>query len=141
MNLRRDAVRRTIEGLMYLAFTAAALPLAWVSVHELLYYRAHPDDLQTRDTAPLALVMSGVDLVMDPALALAAVLALYFLIRGPRPLRYASGALVLGWILMAVTPLSAPFNSVKRLYLDAVPFVALSLLPLVCAFVRVRSRR
>jgi hypothetical protein len=118
--------------------------MAWLGVSEVMYYQSHPEMLQSRDSFPVVFaVLWAVD-IMKPALGLAALLALYFLVAGPRAARYGSALLVTAWILtfalawLFVTP--TPFASVARLYWDAVPFVALSILPWLCAGVRLALR-
>jgi len=133
-------MRPALEALMYLAFSAAALPMAWLGVSDVLYYQSHPEMLQSRDSAPVVLAAVWAAEIMKPALGLAAVLAFYLLITGPRAVRYSSAALIIAWVMaftiaqLFVT--STPFASVARLYWDAVPFVALSILPWLCAGVR-----
>ena len=136
-------LRAALEGLMYLAFFIAPLPFAWLGVNELLFYRAHPDWLQDRDAAPMVLPVLMAMKVMLPAQVLAVLLALYFLITGPRGARLGSSALVVAWVLImalcSIVP-PGPFNSFFRLYWDAVPWVALSVFPWVCAGLRLRRR-
>ena len=130
-------IRPALEALMYLAFCAAALPFAWLGVTDLLYYRAHPDLLETRDAAPAVLAVVGALEITEYALGVAAILSLYFLIRGPRAVRISSAILVIAWILVPAFCLffvpTTAFTSTARLVSDAAPFVALLLLPWACA--------
>ena len=139
-------MRPALEAVMYLAFSAAALPMAWLGVSEVIYYHGHPDMLQVRDSAQVVPSVIWAIQLMKPALALAAVAALYFLIAGPRSARVSGAVLVFAWLLTFtlawafVTPTA--FASMARLYWDAVPFVLLVLLPWLCAWVRfARLRR
>lgn len=129
---------------MYLAFCAAALPMAWLGVSELLYYQAHPEMLQSRDSAPIVFAAVWAVEIMKLALGLGAILVLYFVVTGPRAVRYSSSALAIAWILTPALALffvaATPFSSMARLYGDAVPFVALFLLPWVCGGVRFALR-
>src|SRR5262245_7537524 len=92
-------MRITVEALMYVAFSAAALPLAWLGVSDVLYYRAHPEMFQYSDSAPSVFAVVGAVQLMKLGLGLAAILALYFFVRGPRAVRYSSCALVIAWSL------------------------------------------
>jgi hypothetical protein len=133
-------MRTALEALMYLAFSVAALPMAWLGVREVLVYRAHPDQLADRDAALLVFAAMGALQVMTVALALAAILAVYFLLKGKKAVRYSIAALIgswalvfcVGWFFIPSTRLA----SMARLYWDAVPFVVLVLVPWVCAGVR-----
>ena len=137
-------MRTALETVMYLAFSAAALPMAWLGVSEILYYRAHPEMLESRDSALLVFAAMSALQIMSVALALAVILAVYFLVRGPRALRYIIAVLVAAWLLAFVLGLiftpSTPFASMARLYGEAAPFVALFLIPWVCAGVRLVRR-
>lgn len=143
---RREArgIRLVLEASMYLAFFAAALPSAWFGTNELLYYHAYPERLESRDSAPLVFAAMAAIQIMEYALAAAGLLALFFLVKGPRAVRYSIAAVVTGWILVFLGLMFAPptpFASMARLWLDAIPFVALSLLPLACASVRWALRK
>jgi hypothetical protein len=133
-------VRPAFEALMYLAFSAAALPMAWVGVSEVIYYHVHPDRLEVRDSVQVVGLVFWAIEFMKPALGLATLAALYFLVAGPRAVRINSALLVFAWLLtfglafVLVTPTA--FASMARLYWDAIPFVALALLPWLCAWVR-----
>ncbi|MGH9868990.1 MAG: hypothetical protein ACREAA_12595 [Candidatus Polarisedimenticolia bacterium] len=132
-------MRRALEFLMYLAFSAAALPFAWLGVNDILYYRAHPDMLEVMDSAPEVLGVMAAIWVMGPALAAGAVLALYFLIAGPRAARVSSAVLTGMWLVPFLAIPATPARSFARLYWDGLPFVALSVLPWVCAGVRLAN--
>jgi hypothetical protein len=138
-------LRPVVEALMYLAFFAAALPMAWLGVSEVIYYQAHPDMLEVRDSALIVPAVVWAVGLMKPALASASVMALYFLVAGPREVRINSAVLILAWVatfglaFTFVTPTA--FASMTRLYWDAIPFVALALLPWLCAGMRLASRR
>ena len=134
------SVRSTVEALMYLAFSAAALPMAWLGVSDILYYQAHPEMLESRDSAPVVMSVVWAVYIMLPALGAAVLLALCFLLGGPRAVRMSSLFLISAWILMFVLVPSTAFASVARLYWDAVPFVVLAILPWLCAGVRLVLR-
>jgi hypothetical protein len=128
-------MRRALEPLMYVAFSVAALPLAWLGLSQLLYYRAHPEMLEVRDAALevgavlIALPFVGVALLI--ALGLAA-----FVFRfGPFIARVNGVILVIAWVAAFFAPETA-FRSFARLYWEALPFAALVALPWVCAAVR-----
>src|SRR5262245_38803009 len=126
----RITLRSVLEALMYLAFCAAAVPFAWQGMSELLYYRSHPEMLQTRDAATMVMgVVAALD-ITKPLLLLAVLLALFFLVRGPRAARFSSAGLLIAWILtIALGAFAKPgFVSVERLSWDAIPFVVLLLL-------------
>ena len=137
-------MRIALEALMYLAFSVAALPMAWLGVSEVLFYRSHPDQLADRDAALLVFAAMGGLRIMTVALALAAILAVYFLLKGPRAVRHGIAALVAAWVLafglsLLFTP-STPLASMARLYWDAVPSTALVVVPWICAGVRLARR-
>src|SRR5262245_18894212 len=128
---------------MYLVFSLAALPFACLSVNDALYYQAHSEMLQSRDSAPLVFAALMAIALMKPALGLAVLLALYFLVSGPRAARFSGAVLTSAWLLtLASEYLATPpqFASTARLYWDAVPFVALSVLPWICAGIRLAHR-
>ena len=137
-------MRTALEALMYLAFSVAALPMAWLGVRDVLYYRAHLDQLAERDAALLVFAAMVALQIMAVACAVAAILAVYFLVRGPRAVRYSVAALVAAWIvalgLAFIFGRTTPFASMARLYWDAVPFAVLVLVPWVCAGVRLAHR-
>jgi L-alanine-DL-glutamate epimerase-like enolase superfamily enzyme len=129
---------------MYLAFAAAPLPIARMATSEALYYHAHPTELETRDTAMLVVPLVAAFKFLTAVLAVGALLALYFLVTGPRAARVSAAALIAAWLLLIAAifflPLGRP-NSLAELYVDAVRFVALCALPWICAGVRfARSR-
>src|SRR5262245_9509850 len=137
-------MRSALEALMYSAFCAAALPMAAQALSDLLYYRAHHDMLQSRDAAPEVFAAVWAVEIMKPALGLAAILALYFLVTGLLAVGFSSSALVIAWILTPAfgrfVGTSTPFASTARLYWDAVPFATLCLLPWVCGGIRFARR-
>ena len=124
-------MRRT-ELLMYGAFSLAALPLAWLGLRDILYYRAHPEMLEVRDAALEVWGAMAVLPLVGVGLVAAAGLALYVLRVGPLAARIDSGILVIAWVAAFYTPETA-FRSFARLYWEAVPFAALVALPWVCA--------
>src|SRR5262245_52156463 len=133
-------MRRALEFLMYLAFSLAALPFAWFGTSSLLYYRAHPEMLEVRDSAPEALGVIAAIPFMIGALVVAGATALYFLVKGPRAARINVSILVTLWFLPFILVPETPFRSFARLYWDALPFVALSVAPWACAAVRMALR-
>ena len=136
-------MRSALEVLMYLAFSAAALPFAWLGVNEALYYHAHPKMLQSRDSALLVLAAVMAIDVMKATLCLAALLAVYFLASGPRDLRFIASALAMAWLATfasALVPRPQPINSMVGMYWDAATFVTLSILPWICAGIRLSRR-
>ena len=141
---QHPALRPGLEGVMYMAFAAAPPPTAWLRVRELLFYRARPELLESRDSAPMVFAAAGAVQIMTFALGLAALPAVYVLVSGPRAARYSCAILLGVWVLSFWLGLrmagSTPFASMARLYGDAVPFVALCLLPLACAGVRLALR-
>ena len=136
-------MRSVLEALMYVAFFAAALPFAWLDVHEVLYYQAHPERLSSRDSALLVFAAMTAIRIMTPALGVAVLLALYFLVSGPRAARVSAAVLVVAWLLrfsFAYWRTPPPFASMARIYWEAVPSTVLSLLPWICAGVRLARR-
>lgn len=136
-------VRPAIEALMYLAFCAAALPMARLGLGELVHYRAHPEMLQERDSAPLVMSVTAAAGFIKIGLAVALPLAVYFLVTGPAPARVSSAVLISAWLssfVLAMVIDAPSFSSTARLYWDAVPFVALAALPWLCAGLRVTMR-
>lgn len=133
-------MRVVLEALMYLAFSAAALPMAWLGVTDLLYFHAHPEMLEVRDAASVVPAVFFAIKLMVPTLALAAVVALYFIVAGPRRERINSGVLVLAWVSMFpaafILDTPTPFASMARLYWDTIPFFLLGLLPWPLAWLR-----
>lgn len=120
---------------MYLAFSAAALPLAWAGLSNVFYYRAHPDMLGARDAAlEVGTILAALPWV-GVGLLIAVGLALYVLRVGPCAARINSIILVTAWLAAFLSP-DTPFRSFQRLYWDALPFAALVLLPWACAAVR-----
>ena len=136
-------MRGVFEALMYLAFSAAALPMAWMGVSEVIYFHAHPEQLQTRDSAFMVLSVTwGVQFMLS-ALIAGALMAVIFLIAGPRAVRLSSGVLASAWLLAFLTAaLFKPptFTSMARIYWDSTPFAVLALLPWICAGVRFARR-
>jgi hypothetical protein len=128
-------MRRAPELLMYAAFSAAALPCAWLGVRTLLYYRAHPEMLEVRDSAPEVLAAMGAVLISGIGLLVAAGLASYVLVVGPLAARASVGILVIAWIACFLAP-ATPFRSFQRLYWEALSFAALVILPWICAAAR-----
>ena len=103
-----------------------------------------PNDVRARDAALLVFAAMGGIRIMTVALAAAAILAVYFLLKGPRAVRLGIAAVVAAWALAFGLSLlfapSTPFASMARLYWDAVPSTALVVVPWVCAGVRLARR-
>ena len=125
-------MRRALEFLMYLAFSAAALPYAWFGLSDILYYRAHPQMLEVRDSAPEVLGVVAAWPLVGTALAVGGVLALYFLATGPRSARVSSVVLLTAWLAPFLLIPQTPFRSFARLYWDGLPFMGLLVLPWIC---------
>ncbi len=134
-------MRAVVEGFMYLAFTVAAIPFAYLGLNNLSYYRANPALLASRDAGPEVLGALGGGVLMLGPLAVGTIVALYFLAVGPAELRIMSGTLVGAWVIcFSMNPASGTdFRSFERLYADAYPFVALALLPPLCIAARLVS--
>ncbi len=138
---RTTRMRTVAEGFMYLAFTVAALPFAYLGLTTLNFYQAHPELLPSRDAGPEMFGALGGGLVMLGPLLIGGIMALYFLLVGPAELRVMSGTLMGAWVLsVSMNPVrGTDFRSFERLYADAYPFVAMALLPTTCAVARLAS--
>src|SRR5262245_47333821 len=132
-------MRRALELLMYLAFSLAALPFAWLGVRNILYFRAHPEMLEVRDSALELFGVVAVVPFMGACLLVAAGLALCVLWIGPRAARINSSILVVAWVALFFSP-ETEFRSFARLYWEGLPFAALVVLPWICAGVRLGFR-
>jgi hypothetical protein len=132
-------MQRALEFMMYVAFSAAALPFAWLGLSNVFYYRAHPEMLEVRDAA----LEVGAILVALPfvgvALLIAVGLVLYVLRVGPLAVRVNGIILIIAWVAAFFPPETA-FRSFPRLYWEALPFAALVALPWICAAVRLTFR-
>src|SRR5262245_35100121 len=128
-------MQRALEWLMYAAFSAAALPAAWMGWSNLSYYRAHPEMLETRDSAPEVFATLFAVQVMMICLLVAAALALFVLRAGPFAARVSVIVLVIAWVAAFFQP-ETSFRSFQGLYWEALPFMALALLPWICAGAR-----
>jgi len=129
--------RRVPELLMYVTFSAAALPFAWLGLRTLFYYRAHPEMLEVRDSAPEVFSAMAAVQFTGIGLLVASALALYVLVVGPFSARVNAVILVIAWIVSFLAP-DAPFRSFQRLYWDALPSAALVVLPWICAAARLK---
>ena len=67
---------------MYVAFSAAALPFAWLGLNDIVVFQSHPEMLESRDSAPVVMSVYWATRITLPALACAVLSALYFLIAG-----------------------------------------------------------
>jgi len=124
---------------MYVAFSLAALPSAWLASSNVLYFRAHPEALEVRDSAGEALFSLAFAPLCVAAFAVGAVLAAYFLVTGPRAARICIAALGIVFVgALALTPRTS-FASLGRVYWDGATGVLFCVLPL--AFGVFRSRR
>jgi hypothetical protein len=129
-------MRRALEFLMYLVFSVAALPLAWLGLRDIFYYRAHPEALEVRDSAPEVFAAVAAILFADVGLLIGGALALYVLWAGPRSARVNVAILVIAWLALFFLVPETPFRSFERLYWDGLPYAALVVLPWICAGVR-----
>src|SRR5262245_24785610 len=80
-------MRRIGEFVMYAALSVAQTPAAWLALRNVFYFRAHPEALEVRDSAGEALWWIAFEPLSRTAHVLGALLALYFLITGPRGAR------------------------------------------------------
>jgi hypothetical protein len=101
----------------------------------LLYYRAHPEMLEVRDSALEVFAATAAVQVTGIGLLVAVALALYVLVAGPLAARVNVVILVIAWLASFLAP-ETPFRSFQRLYWEALPFAALVLLPWICAAAR-----
>lgn len=132
-------MRRALEFSMYLAFSAAAPPPAWLGLSALSYYRAHPEMLEVRDAA---LEVGAVLVAMAVAgivLLIAIGLAIYIARVGTLGARINIIVIVTAWGAAFFIPDTA-FRSFARLNWEALPFAALVLVPWFCAAVRFAFR-
>src|SRR5262245_16851547 len=136
---RQGAMRKVSELVMYGAFAAAALPTLWLDVQNVLYFRAHPEMLEERDSSLEAMAVAGFLPVMAVFFAAGCVLALYFLATGPRAARVSIAVLAVVYVAILMLTPRTPFASFARVYLDGACSLAFFALPLVCAAWRART--
>ena len=127
---------------MYLMFSTAAAPLAWVSLQNISYINANPDFLAQGDDRAIddGFVAS---VLAIPPLFIAVCMGLFFIIAGPRALRVAAATILLGWSAVVASALLMhdpfPSPSVAAVYMDAAPRFALMLGPILCGVFRLIS--
>lgn len=132
-------IRKITELVMYVAFSLAALPSAWLASYNVLYFRAHPEALEVRDSAGEALFALAFAPFSVAAFAVGAVLAAYCLVTGPRGARICVAALGIVFLAaLALTPRTS-FESLARVYWDGATGVLFCLLPLACGLIRARG--
>jgi hypothetical protein len=133
-------MKRKAEAIMYALFFLAALPLAWMAVHEFFFFISNPSALESRETHREAALAISLIPFSFAAFVPAVLTAVYLFIFGKNATRAAIAVLAAAYVgTFSVRP-DFSNDVVAGLAWDASMMAVLALTPLLLLAILVMQR-